>query len=353
MFCKDCGKPVDETTMRCKICGRPVGQLEGGNGFWDLTGEKPAAEPAADNAALQELQAKVDGMKVELDALRAKPAAVKKSGLGALAALLALLALAVAVFALFQLRGLAGKLEKTMTSQTGQSVTVIPPYQGSAQQDPGEQGTTVVQDPADAEQTSSETGNGEEQLSPDEQGTAAETNRLYTPWEMAQDGRVESYELDDGVTYVLWPDYFDGPRGETETSKRQSIHPRDPKIRQVDLSPIFYATFLGQHTGDPEKGVAADPGTFDCYWAKVELDEDGKLASVTRVELAADPEHPDLEKDRFIDRIGAGNTHALFIIGGAEDGEEGYYALIAERTNSLTGRYAYVSDIIELYIRQL
>ena len=48
---------------------------------------------------------------------------------------------------------------------------------------------------------------------------------------------------------------------------------------------------------------------------------------------------------------GAGNTHALFIIGGAEDGEEGYYALIAERTNSLTGRYAYVSEIIELYIK--
>ena len=48
MFCKYCGKPVDETTMRCKICGRPVGQLEGGNGFWDLTGEKllmPAAAP--------------------------------------------------------------------------------------------------------------------------------------------------------------------------------------------------------------------------------------------------------------------------------------------------------------------
>ena len=36
MFCKYCGKPIDEGTMRCRICGRPVGPLEGGNGFWDL-----------------------------------------------------------------------------------------------------------------------------------------------------------------------------------------------------------------------------------------------------------------------------------------------------------------------------
>ena len=350
MFCKYCGKPVDETTMRCKICGRPVGQLEGGNGFWDLTGEKPAAEPAADNAALQELQAKVDGLKVELDALRAKPAAVKKSGLGALAALLALLALAVAVFALFQLRGLAGKLEKSMTSQTGQSVTVIPPYQGSAQQETGEQGSAVVQDPADAEQTSSETGNGEEQLSPDEQGTAAETNRLYTPWELAQDGRLESYELDDGITYVLWPDYFDGPRGENET-KRQSITPRDPMIRQTDQILIFKSSFLGQHTGDPERGIAADQGSFDVYWARIELDENGKPSGVFPVETAPDPRTLDPEKDRFIDRIAPGNSHSLYIIGGAEDGEEGYYALIAEKSSDVfAGHYAYISDIIELYI---
>ena len=45
MFCKYCGKPIDEGTMRCRICGRPVGPLEGGNGFWDLTGEKKEAAP--------------------------------------------------------------------------------------------------------------------------------------------------------------------------------------------------------------------------------------------------------------------------------------------------------------------
>lgn len=342
MFCKYCGKPVDETTMRCKICGRPVGQLEGGNGFWDLTGEKPAAEPAADNAALQELQAKVDGLKVELDALRAKPAAVKKSGLGALAALLALLALAVAVFALFQLRGLAGKLEKSMTSQTGQSATVIPPYQGSAQQDPGEQGATVVQDPADAEQTSSETGNGEEQLSPDEQGTAAETNRLYTPWELAQDGRVESYELDDGITYVLWPDYFDGPRGNGKEDNRQDVV-RRPDTNPIEKMTIFRATFVGKSARDPEKQITNDPGEYDEYWAKLELDQDGALIGIERL---------DVNGDRFVDDKDASRTHTLSLLGGAMDGEEGYYALIAEKArNPITGeRYAYVSTIIELYI---
>ena len=318
--------------MRCRICGRPVGVLEGGNGFWDLTGEKPAETPAADDGALRQLREQVEGLRAEVAELQARPAA-KKHSAAVLAALLALLALAVGVFALFQLRGLAGSLEELKTGRSAQIAAPIAPN-----------GEHSGEESAEAEQ-SFLPGPGEQNAAETQPGQTAQIG-LRTPWEMEN---VEKIQLDDGVTYVLWPDYFDGPRGEGDT-KRQSITPRDPIARQTDVYNIFNATFLGQHTGDPEKGVAADPGTFDCYWAKVELDEDGKLASVTRVELAADPEHPDLEKDRFIDRIGAGNTHALFIIGGAEDGEEGYYALIAERTNSLTGRYAYVSDIIELYI---
>ena len=324
MFCKYCGKPIDETTMRCRICGRPVGTLEGGNGFWDLTGEKPAQPAAGDETALQELREQVESLRAEVQELRARPAA-KKHGAGVLAALLALLALAVGVFALFQLRGLAGSLEELKTGGSGQTgIPPIPTYAGFA----GENGAPSEQE--------NPTGISEQA-----------SDMLRTPWEMED---VEKIELDDGVSYVLWPGYFDGPRGEGDT-KRQSITPRDPIARQTDVYNIFNATFLGQHMSDPENGVAADPGTFDCYWAKVELDENGKLASVTRVELAADPEHPDPEKDRFIDRIGANNVHHLSIIGGAEDGEEGYYALIAERTNSLTGRYAYVSEIIELYIK--
>ena len=46
MFCKYCGKPIDEGTMRCRICGRPVGQLEGGVGFWDLKEKLPEEEKA-------------------------------------------------------------------------------------------------------------------------------------------------------------------------------------------------------------------------------------------------------------------------------------------------------------------
>ena len=101
MFCKYCGKPIDETTMRCRICGRPVGTLEGGNGFWDLTGEKPAQPSAGDDTALRELREQVESLREELQQLQARPAA-KKHSAGVLAALLALLALAVGVFALFQ-----------------------------------------------------------------------------------------------------------------------------------------------------------------------------------------------------------------------------------------------------------
>ena len=122
MFCKYCGKPIDETTMRCRICGRPVGTLEGGNGFWDLTGEKPAQPAAVDETALQELREQVESLRAEVQELRVRPAA-KKHGAGVLAALLALLALAVGVFALFQLRGLAGSLEELKTGGSGQTGT--------------------------------------------------------------------------------------------------------------------------------------------------------------------------------------------------------------------------------------
>ena len=67
--------------------------------------------------------------------------------------------------------------------------------------------------------------------------------------------------------------------------------------------------------------------------------------------MAPDPRTPDPEKDRFIDQIAPGNSHSLYIIGGAEEGEEGYYALIAEKSSDVfAGHYAYISDIIELYI---
>lgn len=46
MFCKFCGKQIDRKTMQCVSCGKPVGSLEGGVGFWDLVGEKPAESHA-------------------------------------------------------------------------------------------------------------------------------------------------------------------------------------------------------------------------------------------------------------------------------------------------------------------
>ena len=338
MFCKYCGKPIDETTMRCRICGRPVGPLEGGNGFWDLTGEKPAETPAGDSAALQELQEQVQAMNEQLEELRARPArpAEKRGGLGVIAALLALLALAVGVYALFQLRGMSGALEELRTGRGAETVINIPGRTDQIIEAPREEGETAAP-PLEGEQTAAGT----------ESGAAGQTTMLITPRDMDS---VKKYDLPDGITYMLWPDYFDGPRGENET-KRQSITPRDPMIRQTDEILIFKASFRGQHTGDPERGIAADPGTYAVYWARIDLDENGEPIGVYPIEVAEDPRTPDPEKDRYIDRVGPGNSHALYIIGGAEDGEEGYYALIAENpSNAFAGHYAYISDIIELYI---
>lgn len=112
MFCKFCGKQIDTGTMRCRACGRPVGPLEGGNGFWDLTGEQPpAVETAAprEDPAVKELEKQVDALRKELSA-RPVP---KKSFAGAIALLLALGALGACGYGLLQLRELEGRMEQT------------------------------------------------------------------------------------------------------------------------------------------------------------------------------------------------------------------------------------------------
>ncbi|MBQ4369371.1 MAG: InlB B-repeat-containing protein, partial [Oscillospiraceae bacterium] len=44
MFCKYCGSAIDLSKMKCTVCGREVGQLAGGNSFWDLSQNPPQPE---------------------------------------------------------------------------------------------------------------------------------------------------------------------------------------------------------------------------------------------------------------------------------------------------------------------
>ncbi len=126
MYCKYCGKPIDEGTMRCRICGRPVGPLEGGNGFWDLAeGKSPAAQTAeaqaaANDAAMKKLQDELDQLRKRTEELPAQ----KRSALPILAGLLGLLALAMGVFALFHLQVITGRLQALDRRVTEQSAAI-------------------------------------------------------------------------------------------------------------------------------------------------------------------------------------------------------------------------------------
>ncbi len=110
MYCKYCGKPIDQGTMRCKVCGRPVGPLEGGNSFWDLTGEQPApAVPAAqEDPAIPKLEKQIEELRAELASRRAP----RRGGGAFLAALLALAALAVGGYGFYQTKLLSGQIEE-------------------------------------------------------------------------------------------------------------------------------------------------------------------------------------------------------------------------------------------------
>ena len=141
MFCKYCGKPIDEGTMRCRICGRPVGPLEGGVGFWDLKEKLPEEEPApeptpekepekteekeekvpapdqiptvaaanpADAKAVRELSRQVKKLQEEVK----NQSRQKRSALAGGAVVLALLGMALGVFVLYQLQRLSGKVDE-------------------------------------------------------------------------------------------------------------------------------------------------------------------------------------------------------------------------------------------------
>lgn len=110
MFCKYCGKQIDPGTMRCRSCGRPVGPLEGGNGFWDLTGEtpEPAAPVVLEDPEIPELKKQIEELREEL---ASRPAPRRSAG-AFLAALLALAALMIGGYGLYQMQLLSGRVEE-------------------------------------------------------------------------------------------------------------------------------------------------------------------------------------------------------------------------------------------------
>ena len=123
MFCKYCGKPIDEGTMRCRICGRPVGPLEGGNGFWDLTDEKKEAVPESESAPARTDPAVTE----ELKSLREEVEKLRREKKMHPAGKRALPAVMAALFALLAMAGDLGgafgpSLVGTVTQQAGDNL---------------------------------------------------------------------------------------------------------------------------------------------------------------------------------------------------------------------------------------
>ena len=298
MYCKYCGKPVDEVTMRCKICGRPVGPLEGGNGFWDLAGD--LKEETAQNAPLPEAPAQPDpAMKEKIKTLREEveklrkerkeQPAGKKSAASALAFLLGLLALALGVFVLFQLRGAEGRLQ-SLERRVGQAEAAI--RAGEEARARQEQGQT------------------------EEQATAAVESKWKGVGEL------------DGIPLQPSRNLFEGPnKGENDT-RGQSIRLGYPEL--YDETPIFTARYIGP------------AGTYRYFWVKVETDENTKEVFFT----------PLTEEEGYVFRnpnaSDTDKTYRLSIGGEVKEEHLGNYAFVVLDTQT---RSASVSQIVELYDR--
>ena len=295
MFCKYCGKPIDEGTMRCRICGRPVGPLEGGNGFWDLTDEKkeavPESEPAparTDPAVTEELKS----LREEVEKLRREKKmhpAGKRALPAVMAALFALLALALGAFVLFQLRaaderlqGLERKLEESQAR-----IQAIEAANAS-----------------------------EEQAQAEEQSTTAGERKWQGIGELA------------GIPLQPSQQLFEGPNKGDNDDRGQSIRLGYPEY--FEETPIFTARFLGQ------------PGTYRFFWVRVETDENTREVFFT----------PLTEEEGYLfHNPTAGDQDKIYRLSiGGEVKEEhlGHYAFVVVDTQT---RFGYVSQIVELYDR--
>ena len=304
MFCKYCGKPIDEGTMRCRICGRPVGPLEGGNGFWDLLDGKkeeneepqpaqpmlPQTDPAV-TAELKNLREELGKLRKEqkkLEEQRELPARKKNAGT-VVAALLGLLALALGVFVLFQLRGTdenLGRLERRL------------------------------------EETNALIRENEEALSQQE---ASQTQEQSSP---AGESKWKGIGELTGIPLQPSQQLFEGPNKGDKDNRGQSIRLGFPEL--YEETPIFTARFLGP------------AGTYRYFWVKVETDENTQEVFFT----------PLTEEEGYVFRNpNAGDQDKIYRLSiGGEVKEEhlGRYAFVVMDTQT---RSAYVSQIVELYDR--
>ena len=302
MFCKYCGKPIDEGTMRCRICGRPVGPLEGGNGFWDLLEEKKEEdeEPMpnltqTDPAMAEELRAlreEMGKLRKEQKAQKTQKAEPARKGGGAaavVAALLGMLALALGVFVLFQLRAADAKLENLERR---------------------------------IEETQAQIRASEEARAIQEQGQAEQQSSPAVESKWQGIGELT------GIPLQPSPQLFEGPNKGDNDNRGQSIRLGFPEL--YEETPIFTARFLGP------------AGTYRYFWVRVETDENTKevfFTPLTEEEgyLFRNPNASDQDK-----------TYRLSIGGEVKEEHLGHYAFVVMDTQT---RSAYVSQIIELYDR--
>ena len=295
MFCKYCGKPIDEGTMRCRICGRPVGPLEGGNGFWDLTDEKkeavPESEPAparTDPAVTEELKS----LREEVDKLRKEKKmhpAGKRALPAVMAALFALLALALCAFVLFQLRTVDGRMQ-ALERGLEETRALIRANEEAISQHEASQA--------------------------EEQSTAAGERKWQGIGELT------------GIPLQPSQQLFEGPNKGDNDDRGQSIRLGYPEY--FEETPIFTARFLGQ------------PGTYRFFWVRVETDENTKEVFFT----------PLTEEEGYLfHNPTAGDQDKIYRLSiGGEVKEEhlGHYAFVVVDTQT---RFGYVSQIVELYDR--
>ena len=294
MYCKYCGKPIDEGTMRCRICGRPVGPLEGGNGFWDLVEGKnssPEVQASRNDAALKKLETEVDQLRKKLE----EQPVQKKSALPILAGLLGLLALAMGVFALFQLQVITGKVQTLDRRLAEQDARI----------------SSLAQQPAETPQ---------ETPSPEE-GQAAFS--AESKWKGLYE--LEGIPLQPGLTL------FEGPNKGENDERGQSINLGEPADGS-EVTTIFTARFIGP------------PGTYQYFWVRLENEEGSDITYFN-------PIREDNEEGFAVRRPNASDkdkTYKLFIEGAVTREHLGRYAFVVE---DLQTRSAYVSQIVELYDR--
>ena len=317
MFCKYCGKPIDEGSMRCRICGRPVGQLEGGNGFWDLKEARPsepadrsqenepvpvpvkaaapgapeeiptvAAASPADAKAIRELRTQVKKLQDEVKLLGPQ----KRNSLAGCAILLALLALALGAFVLFELRSFMGQI-RTLTEKTTELGQIAEEYR--------------------------------QERAANEQKSAEEALNVE-----AQSGWLGFDEL-SGVRLFSSQSLFTGPNKGENDPRGQSIKLGLPE-NGYEETPIFTSVFNGP------------AGTYQYYWVKVETSDTNMQTWFTPLK------EEDGYKFRSPLATDAEKKFVLSIMGEVKEEQLGRYAFVAVDTQTHS---AYVSSIVELYDR--